>query len=249
MTENKKTTYEEERDRWAKEDVLQLAHHFHRFTDTKQFKRVGKFSIQPDDLEVLNKNLKDVSKMTICLALEERDIHKQTFFPILKVTYFENDEDYYKLIPAQAGSVDILQKEAVGTNSAEVPKIFKDMIHSNWNGIEFNLIDDLFIANKEGAPVRVLEYIIGTNVIETVIKKLNNIVGVTFYMGVDMNKFQNREAISFTPVLGFKYTKTPALQAKFAIYEALEFGPFSALQNDFGEVFIEYSRPCPPTCG
>lgn len=251
MSENQKTTYTDERNRWAKENVLELANHFHRFSDSKkQFERVEQFVIDENDLQEFNKNLNRISKMRICLALRERNIHEFTFFPILKVTYDKSTDHYYKLVCEKQNNTDDSQtktKHAV-TSSVEVPKIFKDMIHRNWNGIEFNLIDDLFIANEKGLPVRVLEYIIGEHVINTIIKKLNNIIDITFYMGVDMNKFQNKELISFTPVLGFKYKKTVATKKEFAVYEALKFGPSTSLQNDFGELFIEYSSPCPPTC-
>jgi hypothetical protein len=56
-----------------------------------------------------------------------------------------------------------------------------------------------------------------------------------------MNKFSDKYQISFTPVLGFQYDD-------IIIPEGMVFGLKSILEFSNKEVFIEYSRPCPPTC-
>jgi hypothetical protein len=74
-----------------------------------------------------------------------------------------------------------------------------------------------------------------------VIKELTKITGITFYSGIDLNKFPDKYQISFTPVLGFQH-EVPSDETDYG------FGLQSILEFTKGEVFIEYSSPCPPTC-
>jgi hypothetical protein len=123
------------------------------------------------------------------------------------------------------------------------------MICKNWDEIDVHLIDDLFTARKKEevngkqviSTVRVLHYKVNDAMIENVIQKLKGIHGITLYSGIDMNKFSNKELISFTPVLGFKYTERNENKETLGLKGVLEF-------MDGKEVFVEYSSPCPPTC-
>ena len=119
--------------------------------------------------------------------------------------------------------------------SQYVPGIFKDMIHKNWEEVEMSLVDDLFTSKPRRRPMeRVLFYIVTPGLINPF---LGNIGALKFYPGLDQNKFQYKDMVSFTPVIGI----TPSTPIKNAFLT-------DALRGPGGEVYIEYSRPCPPTC-
>jgi hypothetical protein len=239
----KKEDYSKHRRRWQREDILQLSHHFHKITTSgEQYTRTSEFRMNKDDVEKFDKMKNNIAHIEIHLGLKKRDKKKQTFFPILKVIGKEGNEDYFKLDP-----IENLEERVRFT--AEVPDVFKEMICKNWDEIDTHLIDDLFTARKKDevngkkaeSTVRVLHYKVNDAMIETVIQKLEGIHGITLYSGIDMNKFSNKELISFTPVLGFKYTERNENKETLGLKGVLEF-------LDGKEAFIEYSSPCPPTC-
>jgi hypothetical protein len=62
--------------------------------------------------------------------------------------------------------------------------------------------------------------------------------GLSVYAGLDMNKFNNKDNPAFTPVIGYEFTQgTIEKFKKVGIKDCSE-----------RELFMEYSRPCPPTC-
>lgn len=233
-------TYSKEIERWAKEDVLQLANHFHKLNNN-QYERTHDFTMNQNDLERFKDVKEAISKLYIYMALDENDKTKHTFFPVLKVIDEELNEHHFKLYPAS-------EKQPTHGESEIVPEIFKNMICKNWDEIDFHLIDDLFFARKKEevngqnyeSTVRVLYFEICEEIIEEVIKQLTEITGITLYSGIDMNKFSDKYQISFTPVLGFQHENQNAEKQTFGMKSILEFSK--------GEVFVEYSSPCPPTC-
>ncbi len=239
----KKEDYSKHRRRWQREDMLQLSHHFHKITtDGEQYTRTSDFKMDAADVKVFDAMKNDIKHIEIHLGLKKRDKKKQTFFPILRVESKDGSEHYFKLDPIE-------NSDERDRTTAEVPDLFKEMICKNWDEIDIHLIDDLFTARKievaddkrTESTVRVLHYKVNDAMIESVIQKLKGIHEISLYSGIDMNKFSNKELISFTPVLGFKYTERNAPKETIGLKGVLEF-------MDGKEVFVEYSSPCPPTC-
>ena len=233
--------YKTEIDRWAEEDVLQLANHFHKLHSYKgQFERTSNFTMNvPNDIAYFNEIKKDIKDLRIYMALDTQDKEQFTFFPLLQVIDTKNEKHFFKLYP-------ITEKRAVREKSELVPELFKNIICDNWDAIDINLIDDLFTARKKDdngyeTIVRVKYYQICEEIVEKVIKKLDSINGITLYSGIDMNKFSDKYQISFTPVLGFQYENQDTANETFGLKGLLEFSKGE-------EVFVEYSSPCPPTC-
>ncbi|MBQ4819894.1 hypothetical protein [Aquimarina sp. MMG016] len=237
--------------RWKDEDVLKLANHFHkkRFHKSygEQYKRVEVFQMEKKDVTRFNAVANNISELRIHLALEKENISKHTFYPIIGVKQNGSDEEeYFPLIPDH---IEIQAKSKIAvpdkkTTGDIVPWEFKKMIGQNWDQIDNNLIDDLFIAKEGNDRFRVHFYYIGKEMIN-VIKKLGQINNIKLYPGVDMNKFQYKEMISFAPTIGFEMppnAKRAQQQDIMGIKGMLESVP------EINELFIEYLRPCPPTC-
>ncbi|QHI38327.1 hypothetical protein IMCC3317_37180 [Kordia antarctica] len=234
------TDYSEEIKRWAEEDVLQLANHFHRLTKG-QFERTSYFTMTAPDVAIFQELKPLITDLRIYMAIEAQNKEKHTFFPVLRVTNDKEEHTFLKLIAPEV-------RKQNSTKSEVVPEVFKNMISKNWDEVDFHLIDDLFTARKKEelnrvvveSTVRVLYFQISTDIINHVIKELTEIKGITLYSGIDMNKFSDKYQISFTPVLGFQHGNIDAGDFTFGLKSIVEFSK--------GEVFIEYSRPCPPTC-
>lgn len=232
--------YKTEIERWAQEDVLQLANHFHKLNiNNNQFERTSYFTMNSDDVKIFQAMKESITDLRIYMALKEQNKEAHTFFPVLRVTDDKGKHTFFELISG----------DEVGTPSsikAEfVPELFKNMISKNWDAIDINLIDDLFTARKIEdtdfeVTVRVKYFKICTEIIN-VIKEIELINGITLYSGIDMNKFPDKYQISFTPVLGFQYQKQDTSNLTFGLKSILEF-------NKGNEVFVEYTSPCPPTC-
>ena len=239
--QTKKSTtkdYETEIERWAQEDVLQLANHFHRLNNNNQFERTSNFIMSEDDVktfQAINGSIKD---LRIYLALKEQNKEEHTFFPVLRVT---NNEDEHTFLELRDANEIRIQNS---TKAELVPELFKNIICKNWDSIDVNLIDDLFTARKIEdtefeVTVRVKYFQICKEIID-VIKGINIINGITLYSGIDMNKFSDKYQISFTPVLGFQHEEQNT--------DDLTFGLKNIMELSKGEIFVEYTSPCPPTC-
>jgi len=229
--------------RWEREEMLQLSHHFHKITtDGKQYSRTSNFEMNSEDVKDFEKLKHGIDLLEIYLGLKKGNKKKQTFFPILKVTDIDKGKHYFKLDPIDDSNENDELYE-------EVPGVFKDMVCKNWDEVDIHLIDDLFTARTKkkvgkrmvGTTERVLSYKVNDIMIKNVIQNLIGINGITLYSGIDMNKFSNKELISFTPVLGFKFEKRNKEKEAIGLKGVFEFAGGK-------EVFIEYTSPCPPTC-
>ncbi len=233
--------FNEDTKRWREEDILKLANHFHKLhfdgRSKEQFKRADKFVMDTgNDLERFKNKMSEITGIKMYLALEASDVHKHTFYIILGVTYeASSEEEYFKLSPP----------DVFGSFATEiVPETFKKMICENWEEIDNHLIDDLFIAKQGINRERVHYFHISDNIITYIKENMSqlNVTGITLYAGVDMNKFDKKEMISFTPVLGFKYENKKNENPKHVL------GLHGVLESISNEVYFEYSKPCPPTC-
>ncbi|MEM6719759.1 MAG: hypothetical protein AAF611_10610 [Bacteroidota bacterium] len=233
--------YSENIERWAHEDMLQLAHHFHRLEKTKeQYERITDFIMNKiNDVPTFESLKTSIKRLRIYMALDTQDKEAFTFFPVLQVLTTTEATHYFKLHAVEGGRSHRGESEIV-------PALFKNILCKNWDVIDLNLIDDLFIATKKSqygfdTIQRVKYFEISTEIITNVIQKLPELTGITFYSGIDLNKFSDKTQISFTPVLGFQYeAQSEEMEYGFGLQSVMEFTK--------GEVFIEYSSPCPPTC-
>lgn len=234
--------YENDIQFWRSEEILKLANHFHHF-DGDQHKRVNHFEMSINDVKRFSE-IGTIDTVNICLALKSPAKSSDfTFYPILRITRGGLDEVLYFPLEPKAS----LEKDEFLTEL--VPGIFKEMIQDNWNKIDITYIDDLFIAQAWDEAnsvalnhmVRVHEFIIdkdmmpfinGLNTIDGIVP---NITNIKLYPGVDMNKFGNKEFISFTPVLGFTHNKDVSAYGRIGIIEAVK-----------NETYLEYNLPCPP---
>lgn len=241
MTET--TTFIGDTDRWKQESVLNLANHFHKFdSNVNQQLRVTDFRMTEADL-VTFKGIVSVGKVKrveMHLALTgEAQNNDFTVCMYLLVEHGETTTttEHFKLYPKEKDQV-----SPTDPDSDIVPLIFKQMIANNWDEIDFHLIDDLFIAMKNSQLVRVRHFKIGDLMIQYINNQLkpcvDTLLGVKIYAGVDLNKFSNKETISFTPVIGFHFPE--AIISNFQ-----QVGIKDCIA---GELFMEYSLPCPPTC-
>ncbi len=239
-TQSETTDYSEYIKRWEAEDVLQLAHHFHKLNETLgQFERTSHFTMVEADVKTFQAMKKTMTGLRIYMALRDQNKEEHTFFPVLRVTDDENKHTFFELISGDE------VRTPNSTKSEFVPELFKNIVCENWDAIDINLIDDLFTARKitdtgYETTVRVKYFKICTKVIN-VIKEIELINGITLYSGIDMNKFPDKYQISFTPVLGFQYQKQDTSNLTFGLKSILEF-------SKGNEVFVEYTSPCPPTC-
>lgn len=236
---NKKESFTEEiftenHNRWKEEDILKLAHHFHKYEgETEQFLRVKSFTMAEEDVKEFNK-LKQIEYINIYMTLKEGYRKMFTFFPILKVSA-GGSEKFYELHPKTK------EESKIATSNSEiVPEIFKEMVCKNWDEIDISLIDDLFMTKQQLRMERVHFYIVDGKIINFINKELlKNIKEIILYPGIDMNKFQYKDKVSFTPVLGF------------TLIEPKEYGPglagFLEAKSD-DKIYAEYLTPCPPTC-
>ncbi|GAA4276027.1 hypothetical protein [Aquimarina mytili] len=221
--------FEKNRKRWCKEDVLKLTQHFHCFNKTTaQYDRLVHFEML--DVVGFNEIRKKIQTIKIYLAVEKKNKNKITCCPYLLV----NDDTAFKLSP--------IAEEYPRFGDSPVPKIFKEMVWKNWYDAEIHLIDDLFHCwgkKDQSDPESIVrvEYFEFDDIAQTIKDSEEDIQAITLYPGIDMNKFGNKEMISFTPVLGIK----PRLfDSGFGRVRLTE------LNND--ETYAEYSSPCPPTC-
>lgn len=229
-------------DNWKKTDVLKLASHFHKWcSKTHQHKRVYNFEMAPEYLAQFN-GLDTIKLINICLAVKSVVNEGEfAFYPVLEI-HLEASKPvvYLPLIGYEA------PPNEVAPLSDIVPGIFKEMISKNWHNIQMSLVDDLFLAKKQsdgsfGAEmVRVHHFEIGERMIAHInaIRAVGPVDGVVLYPGVDMNKMADKHMISFTPILGIKHPEINSIHAQHGVIETIE-----------SETFIEYSSPCPPTCG
>ncbi len=222
--------------KWCEEDVLKLGPHFHKFNGkSNQYDRVTHFSLTDQEkLKKLN-GIGAIKKLHICLALDNPNKNEVTFCP-----YLDINGERFDLTPETNGS---FRNEPEGIltaeESAKVPAIFRNMIWENWEEVEMHLIDDLFHCKDTDGFLKRVEYFIITPNMFVLINELikSGISAINLYPGIDMNKFNQKNRISFTPVLGF--TTTTSL---------LKSDHFGIVESNGNETLVEYSLPCPPTC-
>ncbi|AXT52136.1 hypothetical protein D1818_15290 [Aquimarina sp. BL5] len=259
ITQNQVMTLEQAQkiERWQQEEVLLLARHFQRLNETKNkpfsghYTRTNYFKMKCDDVTTLN-DLKDdektIQRIKTHMALEVEDKKKFTFVPIIEIDLADTFEKlFFSLEPKYKEPVQPNQNGMIGdinNGGVLVPGIFKEMILTNWNNLEDNLVDDLFVSvdTQTRQRERVNYYLIeNTDIIDLFNDSLlGNIEEFILYPGVDMNKFHKRDMISFTPVIGI----TPKSEIDTDIISRHSVVEFS----ETNEIFIEYSTPCPPTC-
>lgn len=223
--------------RWKDADVLQLTKHFHKLERNKgQYERVNYFKMSEKNVERFNQ-IEEIKTFKIHLALKDNYKEKFTFFPIFETIDIHGKKLRFDLEPFQKPKPKKSESEIERLGSEIVPAIFKEMIHDNWEDVEMSLVDDLFTVKTKGKPMeRVIFYEVTADLINPYLP--NNIKELKLYPGLDMNKFQHKDMISFTPVIGL----TPYKPVEGTLYRA------GILESDGNEVFIEYSKPCPPTC-
>lgn len=225
---------------WKKENILNLASHFHQFNG-EQHERVKAFLMGDNDRSTLSNKIAagSIKEMKIHLALMDSSTleNPSTFIAyfIMELKDLENNTIWLDLVPTANDPC------AAEPDSDLVPKIFKEMIVKNWNELDQHLIDDLFLAEKEGQILRAHHFKICQDMVDFINQSLlqngETLEAVTVYPGVDMNKFVDKTSVSFTPVLGFRMDT--AVNSKI---------PFGIKGCGGREVLIEYSLPCPPTC-
>ena len=223
---------------------MQLANHFHKLdANSQQQKRVHHFDMNQSNWESLKESQlsNPITEIHICLGLDKNvPSNEFAFFPILEIHFSEQvTPRYFPLEPFEMPETPPIDQEIV-------PEVFKEMILANWNTLDTVLIDDLFIAqardnhgNLLNQMVRVHKFIIDSEpTIEYVNGIFQNFTGLTLYPGVDLNKFTNKSYISFTPVLELKESSAPTTAL----------GRMGEIEFASNSTYLEYSRPCPPTC-
>ncbi|MDY8135172.1 hypothetical protein [Aquimarina sp. 2201CG5-10] len=230
--------------RWKDEDILRLANHFHKRQLNKslgiQYRRVSEFELESKDVGRFNKVMANkISAFKVHLALKKENLEAYTFYPVFGILKKgAKEEEYFKLVPSE---IEIPEDGEKQTEGDVVPGQFKEMIGRNWDNIDNHLVDDLFIAAAGITRVRVHHYYIGKEMI-SYIQKLGILNKIKLYPGVDMNKFQHKQMISFAPTIGFETIPNKKPLEALGLKGILEILPES------NEVFVEYLRPCPPTC-
>jgi hypothetical protein len=232
---------------WQQEPVVNLANHFHRLNPGSQQQqvRLRKYLMSTGDLMELKQLMQNGSIQTLDMYLGltgAADNNEFTSCFYIHIKYGANSDlhKYFKLEAGAETAEDDLQDDE--PLSDLVPKIFKEMIATNWYETGFSEIDDLFVATQGTQFLRVKHFWICQQMIDFIntafVDCTDEIEAVTIYAGVDLNKFSNKETISFTPVLGFRMPEDEITKFK-------EAGIMECLKK---EIFIEYSMPCPTTC-
>ncbi|WP_299221678.1 hypothetical protein [uncultured Aquimarina sp.] len=240
--------FEEYTNNWMEEEVLLLARHFHKLNHTKgQFKRVDSFIAGQLGVDILNAVKPfGIEVFRIYMSLDGESKDEFTFIPIIYLLLKDGLEITFPLIPKGRDElVPGTTEQTVNSGGQIVPGIFKEMITQNWDIFDVNLIDDLFVAvdSDTRGRLRVDFYEISGDLLTFINDKiLGNIKDFTLYPGVDMNKFQNKNLISFTPTIGIVPQETimTEIMSRHSVIEIPK--------EDSGEIFMEYLRPCPPTC-
>ncbi|TYP77023.1 hypothetical protein [Aquimarina intermedia] len=225
--------------RWEREDVLKLAHHFHKL-EKGQYHRATCFEMSDNDV-ISFKAISSINSIKICMALEKRDKKSNiSFCPYIEVN--TNEKYRFCLTPSISRP-----KRSDYFSSAIVPGVFKEMIWNNWDKLEMNKIDDLFHCQNipdrgnngvdQDYLVRVNFFWLSDDVIQLIQQIKSTTRKITLYPGVDMNKVEQKHMISFTPVLGFTHDEGAHNVDRMGVIESTD-----------TETLIEYSTPCPPTC-
>jgi hypothetical protein len=232
---------------WQQEPVVNLANHFHRLNPGPQQQqvRLRKYLLNTGDLMELKQLMQNGTIQTLDMYLgltgaADNNTFTSCFY--IHITYGANS-DLHKYFKLEAGAAnEEEEQEDADPLSDLVPKIFKEMIATNWYEMGFSEIDDLFVAKQGTQLLRVNFFWICQQMIDFMntafVNCADNIEAVTIYAGVDLNKFSNKETVSFTPVLGIQMPEEEITTFK-------EAGIMECLKK---EIFVEYSMPCPPTC-
>ena len=246
ITAEQKEVYDYMTRQWQEEELLQLANHFHKLEDNSgQYARVKRF----DMIDVSGFNLEtSLVSMEIKLGLLDSSKRQVTFRPLLEI-YRKNGESMTYLFEPVTNGID--QSASNKFYSEPVPAPYKNMVWGNWNDIDTNLIDDLFVAqavNETGKDTvekrmeRVHSFIVDGSGLDVIKSLIGNITSFYIYPGVDLNKQSKIDKVTFTPIIGMVHPSAKKGNGSyfFSSMGAVEFGE--------SETYVEYSRPCPPTC-
>ena len=237
---------------WKEENLLQLAKHFHRLNKSvEQFERITRYNtqIQHEAFQQTGTDGQAIDEFELYMGIKtyadahmegEGDPDKEhfTFAPILKVTPSSSANTL------TGGSIFLAFEPEVRVmppfQSGQVPHEYRNAVGKNWKEIDNNLIDDLFVARNAatGQLERVNYYWADKNGIRFINEVCDLTQPITLYMGVDMNKFHDKNMISFTPVFGFIRKQ----------HIATDFSMMGVFSTNSEEVFLEYTSPCPTTC-
>ncbi len=233
------------KEKWCEENVLKLAHHFHKFNGkTHQFDRVTHFTMNEKQLNDF-RGISEIKTAHIYMALNNDSKNEISFLPYLSINWQEKKKEFakeYLLTPQTDGNFWPEEENGQSISSDQVPAVFRNMVWENWATLEMHLIDDLFhCKNRYGFLVRVECFEITRNMVAIIDQLKTSATGITLYPGIDLNKFNKPNKISFTPVLGINVTGVDA----GAIVGK---GHLGLLESNNAEMLFEYSSPCPPTC-
>ncbi|MCE7996565.1 MAG: hypothetical protein HEP71_31630 [Roseivirga sp.] len=244
---------------WQEAEPDDLYKNFHKLDKEKQtasfFVRGTEFKLGQEGLEVLNgqKTPKSIEKSELTrinLWIGLSDFHKETigFTPILGLTFENADQSesfFYEM-----GNVNplLLRKP---DDSSLLPLPFVEQVKKNWIETTSDQMTDTVTSQSAIGLERVLVYEITGGGLDFFIENRKALTNLYLYPGVDLNK-SSVEDISFISVFGLRFNNLLKDTTKDSFFRRSGYGISWTLKKESGldedEVFLDYARPCPPTC-
>tara|TARA_A100000171_G_C2140267_1_gene154724 strand:+ start:3516 stop:4262 length:747 start_codon:yes stop_codon:yes gene_type:complete len=236
-------------DNWKKCDISRLVNHFHFIKGkdiSSQYQRVQSMTLKTDSLKAsLLKN--DIKSMAIHMGLSKAQAKPEelSFSPVFSVIGTIGKPTY--------DDFSILEGDPKGI----VPESFKQALSNNWLMTDQSMIDDLFVAvstDKNSPQLQRLHSYQITREINDLLFSILTDKGIVskmkslhFHLGADMNKYSDKYAFTFSPVIELVIEKLDDEEllrvAKLGMRSNI-----SLMDDEDDSIFIEYLKPCPSTC-
>ena len=243
--------------RWQKAEPFDLYKNFHKLTEEEKegvfyFIRGREFKLSKKGMKVLTKveENRPLKRINLWLGLTPFGTGKVSFIPILGLTFEEKGVQhtfYYEMKDVKA------EKKANSTipntdGSSVVSVPFVDRVRNNWLDTGSEQIADTLTSQSTEGLKRVLVYEIEGAGLDFFIAERQYLNALYVYPGVDLNKNSVAD-ISFIPVFGLKFSDLQARDTNI-LFRKHGFGISWRVgrENEDDELYLDYSRPCPPTC-
>ncbi|GAB5522225.1 MAG: hypothetical protein Roseis2KO_00970 [Roseivirga sp.] len=248
---------------WQEAEPFDLYKNFHRLDDSGKvayFIRGTEFRLGEKGMEKLTTPTPNekLSGVALSIGLSDFKREKVNFIPILELTFCpdtcqncENCEDkttyYYELEDVKKKRKSYWgMDDYSGSSVVSLP--FVDHVRNNWIDTTSEEIADTITSQSAKGLERVLLYQIVDAGLDFFAANREYLTGLNIYPGVDLNKNSVKD-ISFIPVFGLKL-ETLSNADTSTLFQRHGFGISWKIngEDEDDELFLDYSRPCPPTC-
>ncbi len=258
---------------WQETEPRELYQNFHKLDDTDKkkayafFVRGTEFRLSKEGLEKLTAAPKENERLigiSVVMGLSEFKPHTVNFVPILGLTYCkekckqcrehndpykckDNIAYYYEFEDVKHNRKSYWGSD-VDDGSSVVSLPFVDQVRNNWLDTASDQMADTVTSQSPEGLERVLSYQIADAGLDFFIANREFLTDLYIYPGVDLNKHTTAD-IAFIPVFGLKFQRLADTDTS-SLFRKHGFGISWKIngEDEDDELFMDYSRPCPPTC-